>query len=121
MRTEDFEKILIDFIEEKLHGLIKSKRAEYAHDIDVFHNFKKSGRRRGNCPEEALMGMKDKHSTSIDDMVQQLNVDQKRSDERGHGKLVLTPFEAAKWKEKIGDEVVYNILLWGLINERLQK
>jgi hypothetical protein len=116
MNSKEFEKLVRDFFEENCIGLMIGKRLEYACDDEVFRNFKKAGKRRGNCPEEALMGMKEKQSTSIDDMIIDLNL--RHITDCG---AKLNKYELAIWQEKIRDDINYLFLLWGLLNERLEK
>lgn len=116
MNSKIFEKLVRDFFEGNCIGLMIDKRKEYSNDDDVFHNFKKAGQRRDNCPEEALMGMEEKQSTSIDDMVQELNLYYVSKYDYKLNKQGLNI-----WKEKIRDDINYLFLLWGMLNERVVK
>lgn len=83
------------------------KNTEYARGGDKLSNFKKAGGRLGQTPETALLGMENKHSISIVDMIQDL--------EKGiHHSMAV-------WEEKIGDELNYLFLLRSLLEERYGK
>lgn len=111
MSPGDFEKLIRDFFERQCVGLMLGpKDKEYAREGDKLHNFKKAGRRRGKSSEEALMGMLEKHLTSIDDMAQDL-------EKRFQNKEMMKP-DLDKWREKIGDAINYFFLLWGLLNDK---
>lgn len=88
---------------EKIQQILAHKAKEYAMG-DRLHNFKVAARRRGVTPERALMGMKEKHSVSIEDIVDDLD------------KHNLTSLDTIE--EKIGDEINYLILLEALLKER---
>lgn len=114
MGPDKFEKIVRDFFEKNCILLIVKKAGEYARGNDILHNFKKAGRRRGKSPEEALAGMQEKHRTSIDDMLQDLEA---RFQKEGPD-MILTNMEISVWEEKLRDDICYSFLLWGLLLER---
>lgn len=80
-----------------------TKSMEYSTNSDKLHNFKKAAALRDKTPEEALMGMVTKHWVAIDDFVQQIE---------------KHPRDYSQWDEKIGDIIVYMILLEWLVVER---
>ena len=87
MNIEQFEKVFearIDLCRRMLIG----KNTEYARGGDRLSNFKKAAGRLGCTPEEALIGMENKHSISIVDLVQDL------------GSGIHHPMSL--WEEKIG-------------------
>lgn len=103
MNKDTFELCTEAIIQHCMTGLIK-KNIEYARDTDALSNFKRAGARLGCSPEEALIGMETKHSTSIVDMIHDLRYNQ-------HHPMPV-------WKEKIGDSINYLILLYALLEER---
>lgn len=80
--------------------LLFSKRKEYA-TADVFHNFRRAADLQGITKEQALIGMMAKHVISVHDMV----------NEAAEG----ASFSAAKWQEKIGDNINYLLILWAMV------
>jgi hypothetical protein len=81
------------------------KSTEYSKGGDRLHNFKRAALMRGVDPEYALLGMKVKHDVSIEDIVEDAQ----------QGRL---PTEDVLL-EKIGDEINYQFLLFGLLMERI--
>ena len=80
------------------------KHADYSRNGDKLHNFKRAAVRRSTIPEDALMGMAEKHFVSIEDMVDDLVLG------------IEHPLE--KWDEKLCDAVNYYKLLRALLEER---
>ena len=115
MNVNEFERLIRDFFEVNCIGLMVKKRKEYVRGNDIFHNFKKSGASREKSPEEALQGMKQKQTTSIDDLVQELD----RNDKKYNKRVEISEEEYAIWREKLRDDVNYDFLLFGLVTERL--
>lgn len=102
MKAEDFNEIVekrIDIIRETL----TSKAEEYADDGERFHNFYVAARVMDVTPEKALLGMWMKHLVSVFDIIE--NIDNSLPNKE------LT-------NEKLGDSIVYNMLLEGLIEDR---
>lgn len=99
-----FEEIVTRRID-LIRSVLVKKGLEYTRGTDRFRNFKTSGRRLGITPERALIGMRDKHETSIMDLVDDLDKD------------VLPTLEIIE--EKIGDDINYLILLEGMFKERI--
>jgi len=105
MNNEQFESFLnaaIGICRETL----EKKKEEYASDKDRFHNFITAGVIKGESPEKALWGMYVKHLVSVIDIVEKI--------ERGE----QVP---SNYVEKMIDSVNYNLLLWGLLEDRDQK
>jgi len=102
MTREMFMKFMAERIE-SMKTKYEAKNREYSDAADVFSNFKQAAAMNGNTPQEALWGMLTKHIISIKDMVYGWNdfKDQYRNE-----RMV---------KEKIGDAVVYLILLEGMM------
>lgn len=105
MNLKDFNK-LIDCRCKKIKDVLVSKSAEYSTDDDKFHNFKVAARYLNTTQEKALMGMKVKHTVSIDDLVEHADTEPERLTEH----LI---------NEKIGDEINYLILLEGMLLEKI--
>lgn len=103
MNLKDFEDCCMRLEKISNHVLL-SKNEEYARNNDKLHNFKKAARFRNIEPEDALRGMKLKHSVSIDDMI----------DDIANGKVRALDI----WEEKIIDEINYLKLLYALLRER---
>lgn len=86
--------------------LLGTKKEEYAQGEDRLHNFKKAGRMKDQDPVKALDGMWLKHRVSIDDIVERMAKDPSYVPDHH---LVA---------EKIADNINYNLLLEGLIEDR---
>ena len=106
MTPERFEQI-VDARLAHCQKVLTAKGEEYSRDGDRLHNFKKAGRKLGETPEAALLGMNVKHTVSIDDIVTDLEA----------GELPTTK----ALDEKISDAINYLLLLEGLIVERLDR
>jgi hypothetical protein len=105
MRHETFNNLVEARIDDCVETLgVKNK--EYSSDSDRLHNFKKAGRMKGQDPIQALDGMWLKHRVSMDDIIEQMIADP----------TYLPPRELVK--EKVTDNVNYNILLEALIEDR---
>lgn len=104
MNHERFRKVSEERVTTCL-ATLNSKGEEYSRAGDRLHNFKKAGRRQGCTPERALVGMWEKHLTSIDDMIEDLE----------DGKL---PSHHVI-DEKFTDAINYLLLLEGLLVERM--
>lgn len=115
MTFEVFDKLIRKFFQINCVELMLAKNKEYARGKDKLHNFKRTGERRRKSPEEALAGMQEKHRTSIDDMVQDL---EERFKTEGPN-FKITKKELAIWEEKLRDDINYDLLLWALLNERV--
>lgn len=82
-------------------GTLLLKYSEYATEDD-FHNFNVAASLQNVTPQQALIGMMDKHVVSVHDLV----------NEHAEGREI--PLE--KWKEKIGDNINYLLILWAMVN-----
>lgn len=105
MTPEVFNEILTDRIT-VIKALTASKGQEYAKGkADRLHNFKVAATMNETTPEQALWGMLTKHLVSVMDMIKATSMGE-------------TPTRA-KIDEKIGDCIIYFILLEAILKERL--
>ncbi len=108
MHIEDF-KILVRNLDKKYNGLMFGKKhEEYTRGDDKLHNFKRAADTKQTTPEDALLGMMNKHIVSVYDMVDDLT-------------LLGREHPLKSWDEKIGDAINYLKLLRALIEERYNK
>jgi len=115
MEHKKFNKLLEAAIK-RIRSKLASKSVEYSTDSDKLYNFKRSGERRRKTPEEALMGMAEKHYTSITDIVDKIEAEAQK---KGLYVVVRPPFLTKEiLEEKITDGINYYILLEALIKER---
>jgi len=115
MKHEIFDK-LFGKIVKRSKNILASRSAEYSSGSDKLYNFKRSGERRRKTPEEALMGMAEKHYTSITDIVDKI---EKENQAVGLQRIIRPRFlTKKKLEEKITDGINYYILLEALIKER---
>lgn len=70
----------------------------------AFDNFEKAAKKRGTTPQDILLSYKLKHDVSIDDMVEDLKKDIHHPE--------------AVWEEKIGDEIIYFLILLAMSYDR---
>ena len=98
-----YEKAVEGIIAHCKDTLLK-KHKEYATEDD-FHNFNVAAALQHITPEQALIGMMDKHVVSVHDLV----------NEHAEGRQVT----AEKWREKIGDNINYLLILWAMIEKGL--
>lgn len=104
--TLDEFKTLVRKIDRKGNALMFGvKHEDYTRNDDKLHNFKKAGTRRDTTPEYALAGMLEKHLTSIDDMINDLEFDG-------------VDHTLKEWDAKLIDAINYFKLLRALIEER---
>lgn len=103
MNVELFNKIL-DARIDRLRALFERKRAEYASDVDVLINFRRGAELMRCTPERVLGGYVCKHILSVYDIIDKI--------ERG-GRV-----EEDVIDEKVGDVIVYMVLLEGLYVDR---
>lgn len=96
MNAEEFEEVFESVFSE-LRETLFVKAREYASDGERMHNFKAAAAMNNSTPEQALWGFVTKQIISTRDMIQS-------------GK----DYPEAAWKEKLGDILVYMILLRGL-------
>lgn len=88
---------------DELFKLMGGKGKEYTRR-GAFDNFDQAALRRKTIPEDALAGMEVKHQVSIDDMIADLK----------EGK----EHDLKKWKEKLGDDIIYRLILYCMIIRR---
>lgn len=97
------EKEFDDFIKAYFTDCTKlatDKSAEYSENHDRFHNFNVASVLTGRTSMQALGDMWVKHIVSIFDMLKS-----------GHS------FPIAKWDEKLRDNIIYSVLLAGMVRE----
>ena len=87
---------------------LSGKNAEYMRNDNKFHNFIAAGKIRGCSAISALMGMKVKHTVSIEDIVR---------DYEATGKLP----SLETLREKIGDEINYLVILQAMFEELIEE
>ena len=105
MNEQEFTETIVSnrlYLTEKILG---AKGKEYARG-DRLSNFKKAAILMGCTPERALFGFVSKHIVALSDFVGDL--------EKGHVQAL------EQWDEKLGDIIVYMILLEALVIERHQ-
>lgn len=102
MKTKDFEASIKAQVNRCMRTLV-DKGEEYATD-DPLHNFRRAAELKGETLEQACVGMMVKHTVSIFDMV---------TDKEEH------TIEA--WREKIGDNINYLLLLSAILDEKEAK
>jgi hypothetical protein len=102
MSVEEFENLVEERLE-KVKALLLSKGDEYARNGDRLHNFHTGARKMDKTPQEVLKGFLLKHEISIEDLIE----------DHAKGK----PVKLAQVEEKIGDAIVYYILLEVLFKE----
>lgn len=100
MSREDFVKFFGETVKE-YYKKMQLKNEEYSHSEDAFSNFKTAGSFLDSTQEQALLAFAAKHFVSVRDLV--------LSDSLDDYDLV---------SEKIGDIVIYMILLLGMAKER---
>jgi hypothetical protein len=102
MDTETFNAIIqqqMDWCMQKL--LVKA--VEYAgigEDVDRLHNFRVTAELRDTDMRDALSGMMAKHTVSVYDMCNAIDLD-----------------DLSQWDEKIGDHINYLLLLRAIVQE----
>ena len=101
-RPRTYQEHIEDMIEH-CKDMLLTKHTEYATEDD-FHNFNVAAALQNVTPQQALVGMMDKHVVSVHDLV----------NEQAEGREI--PLE--KWKEKIGDNINYLLILWAMVNMR---
>ena len=100
MKTTDFNVIVKEQLQ-KIEDLLVLKGVEYNLDEnDRFSDFKQAAAFTGQTPEQVLYGYMLKHIMSITSMIQ-----------------TAEEFSKARWVEKITDNMVYLVLLRGLLED----
>lgn len=98
MNTDDFAEIVGNQFR-ICEDVLVDKNREYATE-DVLHNFRVAADLTGESMRKALSGMLAKHTVSIFDMCQSMEV-----------------YPLATWNEKITDHINYLILLKAIVLE----
>ena len=99
-RSRTYQEHIEDMFEH-CKDMLLTKHTEYATEDD-FHNFNVAATLQNVTPQQALVGMMDKHVVSVHDLV----------NEHAEGREI--PLE--KWEEKIGDNINYLLILWAMVN-----
>lgn len=101
MKVDRFQEIINEQLQYCLDVLV-FKADEYA-TSDRLHNFKMAANLQGCTPVQALGGMMAKHTISIYDMINDMNIGKDYSNDI--------------WKEKITDHINYLLLLTALLHD----
>ncbi|MGN0317802.1 MAG: hypothetical protein ACI4E1_07730 [Lachnospira sp.] len=101
---QDNIQLFNSYIDEMLtycRDLLIKKNESYNAGNDPIGNFKKAAKLQGVSNKQALIGMMDKHVVSIHDMVNRETCSEK--------------FTGEVWKEKIGDNINYLLILYAMM------
>lgn len=98
--------------------LINDKLIQYANKNDVFKTFNEAAELQEILPEQALFGMMAKHIGSIRNMLDKI--------EKDIYSMTINDAEGAEyslnvWKEKIGDNITYLLILYAMISSRIDE
>ena len=98
--------------------LINDKLIQYANKNDVFKTFNEAAELQEILPEQALFGMMAKHIGSIRNMLDKI--------EKDTYSMTVNDAEGAEysldiWKEKIGDNITYLLILYAMISSRIDE
>ena len=104
MNQQHFQAVVESRIERTLE-LLGVKGKEYARGGDRLSNFKRAASIKRETVEKAWLGIWSKHLVSILDMIDDVQAG-------------CSPAPFAQWQEKIGDTIVYMILLEAIEEER---
>jgi hypothetical protein len=113
MTAQEFKEILIKTLT-SCRRVLRAKASEYAKE-DRLYNFKRAAECLRQTPEQALLGMMQKHSVSVIDLIEACK---DNCIERDSGKILGPIPDKSLINEKIGDSINYLILLKGLLYER---
>lgn len=99
-------------------NLINDKLIQYANKNDVFKTFNEAAELQEILPEQALFGMMAKHIGSIRNMLDKV--------EKDIYSMTINDAEGAEysldvWKEKIGDNITYLLILYAMISSRIDE
>jgi len=118
MDNESFD-VYVEKRIEMIRKVLKSKGAEYSTDGDRLSNFKRTAQMKNETPEKALQGMWAKQLTSVFDIVDRV--------EKENRKMGLWfRLNPRNWltkkllEEKIGDAINYLIILEVMLKERCE-
>lgn len=104
MKIDKFEELFYEVIKECKRKALVDKSQEYVRGDNKFHNFIRAGEVRHKHPIDAEEGMRIKHVVSILDMID----DATQHNIYPNKKLAM---------EKITDNIVYQIILLGMLIE----
>lgn len=104
MTNEEFKKICMSQFDHCYH-IMTDRGEQYGRKGDRLAQFKDVALTRNTTPEDALMGMRAKHESSLEYMVRDL----------AEGRCA----SLIQWQEKITDSINYLLLLKALICERM--
>ena len=98
--------------------LINDKLIQYANKNDVFKTFNEAAELQEILPEQSLFGMMAKHIGSIRNMLDKI--------EKDIYSMTVNDAEGAEysldiWKEKIGDNITYLLILYAMISSRIDE
>ena len=99
-------------------NLINDKLIQYANKNDVFKTFNEAAELQEILPEQALFGMMAKHIGSIRNMLDKVEKDiysMTENDAEG------AEYSLDIWKEKIGDNITYLLILYAMISSRIDE
>lgn len=103
MGTEQFNAIIQAQMDWCMNKLV-DKAAEYSEDDDRLHNFRVTAALRDTDMRDAVAGMMAKHTVSVFDMCNAIDLD-----------------DLAQWDEKIGDSINYLLLLRAVVQEEYEE
>lgn len=116
MNKKDFDTLVAGLVLDVIAKL-NERNSEYNPGEDKLNHFKQAADKRNKAepmhihfcrphtPESCLLGMKLKHDVDVDFMVDRIAAG------------VVAPLD--RWKEKVLDRIVYNILMFALVTERM--
>lgn len=99
MGTESFNAIIQAQMDWCMNKLV-AKAVEYSEDDDRLHNFRVTAALRDTDMRDAVAGMMAKHTVSVYDMCNAIDLD-----------------DLDQWDEKIGDSINYLLLLRAVVQE----
>jgi hypothetical protein len=118
MRNEEFDKI-VDWWVDYIKKTLKSKGEEYTlGNEDRLKNFKRAADMLETIPEKALIGYMTKHIISILDLMDKLERDNKKIGLNFTIVPLTVGITRKLRREKLGDLIIYSILLDALLEER---
>lgn len=103
LMAEEFNKYTSEIIRH-CESIIKSKNAEYSPNEDKVANFRNAAKFSGQSMEAVLFGYLLKHWDSIKTMC-----------------LSKNQYSLSTWKEKLGDNIVYSMILFAIVASKHQE
>ncbi len=110
-----YEEIIKEMMSYCFNLLMIDKLKQYADD-NPFKTFNEAASMLGTTSEQALASFMVKHIGSIKNMLDKQNVkviNSINTDAEGY------TYTLEEWKEKIGDNINYLLILWAMINSRV--